>query len=220
MSYTLTELQNKVKRRLLQLRATTGATVESEVGNLLSDNAINDAVNAGRKMLMVAVRNAELWGAAEAVFQTTSNIAEYSLAGTVLKILNVLWDVESSGIRNASTYMAVDVETRQGEERCIRDPMDAPSVTNPKFRVCNKGIRLIVSTDGTVTASKYILVEYIKELTDLTTGEDTTGLSGTLDEMVISWAIYELTRYALPAVAEEAKNTFYANALAMNRRNL
>lgn len=217
MSYTLTTLRNKIKRRIRVLSASSPAGTESEKGSF-SNSTIDDAINAGRKQIMIAVRNAELWGRTEAVFPTSVNVQEYSLAGNVLRVDGIQYDVTAAGKRQSDTYNAINVETRAGEERVIDDPMDIPSATNPKYRITNRGVRLIVSTDGTVTASKYIRVEYLKELADMTSTANTSGLTGTLDEMVIDYAIWVLCMYAMPNVAQLARQQFYEQALIMNKR--
>ena len=219
MSYTLTTLREKTKRRIRILRASSPTATEGEAGSF-SNASIDDAINAGRKQVMVAVRNAELWGRTEAVFATVSDIQEYSLAGNVLRIDGVQYDVTSVGKRKATSYNAIDVRTRSGEERVIDDPMDTPSTTNPKYRITNRGVKLIVSTDGTVTASKYIRVEYLKELVDMTAVSATSGLTGTLDEMVVDWAVWVLCMFVIPAVAQKARQQFYEQALIMNNRGL
>lgn len=215
-TYTLTTLQNKIKRRIRQIRATTDADTEAEAGYLVSNSAITDAINAARKKLMVVLINAELWGRAEATFQTSANKQEYALGEGVLRIDGVQYDVDSDGDRNSNTVDAVDVIDRKGEEACIKYPSNQPSATNPKYRVTNKGIRLIVSADGTVTASKYIRVEYLKELSDLSSGGDYSGLPGTLDEMAINYAIYLLCLHALPQVAQIAYDDFRSQVIQMN----
>lgn len=217
MSYTLLQLRNKVKRHVRLLRATTGASVEAESGNDFADNAIDDAINAGRKQL-VPVVNAEKWLSSEATFVTVSNIQEYSLADSVIAILAVQYNVTSGGARQSSTVDAVDVKTRKGEEWAIGNGMDTPSATNPKYRVTNKGIKIITSTDGTQAASIYVRVEYLKEPTDLSSDDGTSDIPGTLDEIVVSWATYLLCRNFQPELSTLSYRDYLQQVNNLNRR--
>jgi len=216
VSYTLTTLRDKVKRRIRVLRASSPTGTEVEVG-AFSNDTVDDAINAGRKQIMVVVRNAELWGKTEAVFVTVADVQEYSLGGNVLRIDGVQYNVDSDGDQNSNTYNAIDVETTKGENRVLNDPMDIPSATNPKYRITNRGIKLIVSTNGTVTVGVYIRVEYLKELIDMTAITDTSGLTGTLDELVIDWAIWVLCQFVMPQLAQMVREQFYNQAMLMNR---
>ena len=216
--YTLQELRNKVKRRIRQLRGTTGSSVETEDGNLFTDNAIDDAINAGRKQLMISVRNAELWGKTKWTIETVTDTQEYSLDLSVISINGVFYNTDSDGERTGDTVEAIDIKDEEGEEWVLYDPFDQPSETNPKYRLTNQGIRLIVSTDGTVPDGKYVRIEAITELSDLTDPSDESGISETLDEMVVNWAVYVLCMYVLPNVAQAALNVFNYQTLNINRR--
>ncbi len=295
--YTLDDLQKKVKRRIRQLAATTSSAAEAERGNLLSNTAINDAINGGRKQLMVSVKDAELWGKTTTTVTTLSNTQDYDIGTDVLKILRVLYDVTvasvggayedkathvagntsvsgfsglvssayangsifcissgvfysgmistndattvtlsngssipalsdepvflralPSGARNANTYEASDLMSAVMEEAAIRDPLNAPSATNPKYRMTKSKFRLVVSTDGSVTAGKYVEVEYLKELSDLSGTTDQTGLPMTMDEMVVDWAVYLTCLMPMPQVAQLAYNEFYRKAQIINGR--
>jgi len=215
-TYTLLELRNKMKRRLHLIRATTSASADAESGNIVSDNQIDQAINAGRKKLMIAVRNAELWGRAEAYFATVSNIQEYILGEGLLRVDAVHYGVTSEGKSQVGTKHAVDVIDREGEEACIRSPSDHPSVTNPKYRIYNIGVRLIVSTDGTVPADIYILVEYLKELTDLSGDDTESGITDTLNEIIMDYAVYYLFQTILPQQAQQALANFQQQVQLMN----
>ncbi len=217
MAFTLKTLQEKVKRRIRVLRASSPGGTEAEAGSF-SNASITDAINAGRKQLMISVKNAEKWGSQNAYFTTSANVQEYKLADTILRMDAVLYDVTSAGLRQADTVEAIDVVDRKGEEAAIADPMNAPSSTNPKFRITNKGVKIIVSTDGTVTASKYIKVEYLRDLTDIITGSQASGLPDSLDELVVNWAVWLLCMFPVPQVAVMAKQTFDQQVAIMNQR--
>lgn len=220
MSYTLANIKNNVKRRIRQLRQTTGSgtTEEDDAGNMFGDSAIADAINSGRKEIMVILKNAELWGEAKGVFQTVLNTQEYVLDDACLKILAVMYDTTSLGVRQASTYECIDVKSRKGEERVTDDPMDQPSTTNPKYYLNNNAIKLLTSTDGTQVADKYMLVEFIRELDDLSDDSDTSDIPDTLNELVILWAIFVLCTHELPNLSAAAKQEFYSQAQIMNQR--
>jgi hypothetical protein len=293
--YTLLELKNSVKRRIRQLAAAADATVEVERGNLLSNNTILGAINAGRKALMGSVVDARLWGNATTSFTTQTNLQDYDIGKNILKVLAALYDVVSaqaaglsvasvahstgsvtvtgfSGLtpsawaggylylgygalfysariitndtttvtiatgtdlpnctatpcvlrtspatsRQSTTVEMADLKTAMAEEAAIRDPMNYPSATNPKFRMAKSKFRVVVSTDGSVTSGKIVQVECIMELADLSADGDSTGLPMTLDEMVMDWAVYEVCSNALPEQAILAQKTFYQKAQILN----
>lgn len=217
--HTLTELQTMVKRRLRLLRATTGSGTEVEAGNAYSDNAITDALNSGRSQIAMDVKGSELWTMRVGVIPgTTVNVMDYSLDHAIIDVLHAYWDTDSDGERNANTFEMKRVEDAAAEEAAIRDPMNQPTVTNPMYRLCNQGIRLIVSTDGTLTASKYVRVEYISDLTELSGGSDNSNISHALDELCIDWAIHMLTETYEKSVSQVAIQRYSERVNRMNER--
>lgn len=215
--YTLTQLRNKVKRRVGQLRATTSASTESEVGNILAHNAIDDAINAGRKQIMITVLDADMWGRHNWLITTVLNTEEYSLDKHCLRVDGVIYDVTAgTGARNSNSYQALDVKDLVGEESAMVDPYNEPSITNPKYRLTNKGLKILVSTTGVVTADKYVLVEGIHDLTDLTAITDNSNIPDVLDELVVEWAVYVLYQYLLPNMAEIAYRNYYNKTNSLN----
>jgi len=306
MANTLEDLQNEIKRRLRILKVTTDLDTEAESGNFVSNNAINDAINAGRKQVMIAVKNAHVWGWATKTITTAENVQDYIVDTDVLKVLGVMWDTTSAGVWQSATKKAIDIYDIHGESKVIEDPLDEPSTTNPKYRVVTKtdsggsaaghydasvshtasavtvtgfsgltpdewkggsinhidsdlfytaqitgndattvtisvgtdlpaivtsavmlkaadpnmaiAVRFVVSEDGTVTASKYAKVEYIKELPVLTTGTDKSQTSITIDNMTIEWAIYILCQHPIPEEAAKAKATFEGQVELINAR--
>jgi len=217
--YTLTELRNKVKRRVGQLRATTSSSTESEVGNIFANNAIDDAINAGRKHIMVTILDADMWGRHEWLITTVLNTEEYSLDKHCLRVDGVVYDVTAvTGARNSNSYQAMDVKDLLGETSAIDDTYNAPSITNPKYRLTNKGLKIIVSTDGSVTAGKYILVEGIHDIIDLAEVDDDSDLPDVLDELVIEWAVYVVCQPVLPNLATIAQQNYYLKAKTLNEQ--
>jgi hypothetical protein len=266
----------------------------------MSNPAITDAINAGRRQLIVTVRDAETWARSRTLFQTSSNVQEYDIGKTVLRILAALYDVAAaaspvgayddkvthgtgsvtvSGLagltpsqwvggrihmvksgtyysalitandattltisigtdlpdctdnpailvtapantaRQSTTVEMADLETAQKEEAVLRDPLDAPSITNPKYRMTNKKFRVITSTDGSVASGKWVQVEYLGELTDLSADGDSSDLPMTLDELVVDWAVYLMCVEPLPEIATIAVNEFYRKANVLNGGN-
>jgi len=201
---SLTDLRKQFKRRIRQLAATSSSAVEDEIGNMFSDNAIADAINKSRRIVAMVFPSAREWCKRRAVITTVENVQEYSLDYEVRKILSVLYDTESTGIRKASTYEADDVGTREMEEACLTDAFNTPGITNPKYRIANKGVRLIVSTTGTVPADKYVQIEYVGEPAELTTGSSYSGWPGTLNDIVIDQSIWLLANEDFPEIARVA----------------
>jgi hypothetical protein len=220
VSYTLEQLRNQVKRRVRQLAATSSSSVEVERGNFLSDNFVDDAINNGRKQIMISIRNAELWGNISATFETDADIQEYSLPQGTLKVKSVWYDTNADGSHKSTTYKCTDVKDANGEHRVINDPMDVPSSVNPKYRITNKGLRLIVSATHTVSNGVYIQSELLKELVDLTSVTDYSGLSDTLDDLVIDWACHIVTFHPIPNLSALALQEFSTKAKAINERGI
>ena len=212
---TLTDLRKQFKRRVRQYAATTSSAIEEETSPLFSDNAIADAINKARRMLARILPSAKKWCVREAVLLTAEDIQEYGLDYEVMEIIAVQWDVTSDGKRNENTVDADDVKTRAMEEACIVDPFNTPSITNPKYRIANKGIRLIVSTDGTVTKDKYVRVEYIGEPNTLVAGSY-SGWPNTLNDVCIDIGIKILAAEDLPQVAAVASES--AKSILLSER--
>jgi hypothetical protein len=219
--YTLAQLKNQVKRRFRQLRSTTDVATETEVGNIASDSAIQDAINRGRKQLMLDVENAKLWGSALWVLATSANTEIYKIGKDdehVLSIDSVWYDVTSDGLYQTSTAEAHKLRNAQHEEFIREDPMDEPSITNPKYRFVNAGLKIMVSVDGTVVAGKYIRVEGIRELSDLTADSGDSNVSDTLDALCVDYAIHIICQHVLPELSQAALRSYYMNVNIMNKR--
>jgi len=219
--YTLAQLRNQVKRRIRQLRATTTVAAETEVGNIGSDTAIMDAINRGRKQLIIDVENAKMWGSALWVFTTSLNTEVYKLGKAderVLTVEAVWYDVDSDGELQRGTAEGRELKSAEEEEFAREDPMDLPSITNPKWRFTNAGLRIIVSLDSTMTASKYIRVEGLKDLIDLTAATSNSDISDSLDALCVDYAIFILCQHVLPSLASVALKSYYMNVNTMNKR--
>ena len=216
--YTLSQLRNKAKRRIRQYRSTTSVSTETEAGNIASNSTIEDAINRGRKQLMLDVKNTSLWGAAKWVFATALNTEVYKFAKDeehVLSVNAVYYDVDSDGdFQDGTTYEAHEMES---EEFARNDPMNTPSATNPLYRFTNAGLKLMVSTDGSMTASKNIKVEGIRELSDLTQATDNSDISDTLDELCLDYAIFIICQHLMPDLAMSSLKTYYQNVAKMNK---
>jgi hypothetical protein len=98
MSATLETLQDRVKRRVHILRATTSPSIEVEKGNIVSDNAITDALNDAIRKITVVVLNAQEWFRTSTSFLTTPNVQEYDIGDDVVKIERVVYNVTISSI--------------------------------------------------------------------------------------------------------------------------
>jgi len=221
MSDTLATLKNQTKRRIRQLRQTTGSgsDKEEDEGNVYGDNAIKDGLNAGRRQLVLSVRSAEaIWGVVESIFATALDTQQYKMDDAVLKVISVVYDVDSNGDRQSTSYEAINVKDRKGEERAIRGSMDNPSITNPKYRITNEGIMIMTSTDGTQTASKNILIEHVRELDQLSQDSDTSDLPDTLNDMTVEWAVHILTIDVRPDISQRAYSNFFQMAQVYNQR--
>ena len=217
--YTLAALRQKVKRRIRQLRSTTDISLETEAGNFASDTAVRDALNRGRKQLMVDVLNAELWGSAHWVFTTSLNTEVYKLGKAdenVLRVDSVHYDTTSAGVWvDGTSYEAHKV---QSEEFLRKDPTNTPSATNPVYLFENSGIKIMVSTDGSMTAGKYIAVKGIRDLIDLSSADDDSNISDILDEMCMDYAVFILCESFIPQLALSAFKNYHANVAKMNQK--
>lgn len=198
---TLSELMNQVKRRVRILVAENDGATEVEKGTIHSDNAIKDAINAARNILPTFFQHAEIWASQKQYFITSADEPDYTLDSEVFQIDSVYWDVSSSGKVTSSSVLADRIYTAEQEEAIIVDPMNEPSTSNPKYRLVDGSIRLIVSTDRTVPTGKYVLVEFLGTLSTLTNLTDNSGVSNAMDEITVEYAVYYLQSDVHPNVA-------------------
>lgn len=216
---TFEELQNDVKRALQLLRPVYDASSETEDQNIFGDQAIEDAINNARKQIPLVLDDAEVWARQLCVFATVVNVQDYALDTDIVKVISVLYDVESTGIRNANTVEATEIIDQQDESAAIDDPLNAPSATNPKYRLSHKGIRIITSTDGTQTASKYVAVEFVGGMTALSGASDSSGVPQIINTLTTEWALYLLTRNWDKEFSEKRMAAFYQIVSTLNQRS-
>ena len=214
--YTLTQMTNILKRRLRQLTTDGSASSETEKAFAFGNQAIWDAINAGRSAISVNLRTS-IWSRQMGVITTQSNVMDYSLDTSVKKIHNVLYNTASDGDRETASAEALNVNDMNGEQALIDDPYQTPSGTEPYYRLANKGIRLIVSEDGTVTASKYVRIEFDGDLDNLTAATDNSYVSDEIDELSMDWAMAILLESIDLQRATMYKNIFHEKVSALNQ---
>jgi len=218
--YTVATLKLKIKRRLRDIRATTSPSTETESGNRHSDNAILDAINAGRQKIVETFKSSDIWSRQIAVFQTSESCQDYGLDTIIHKVFSVQVDTESDGRRKATTVDALPVYSSREEQMLIDDPSYTPSITEPYYRLRNRAIRLIVSSTGAVTASKYVAVEIEGDMETLSSDEEASYLTDALDELCIEWALRILTETTDPAASAKFEQSFYNHAAIIERQGV
>ena len=215
--YTLTQMTNNIKRRLRQLTTTSDASTETEKAYAYSNQAIWDAINAGRAAVSGSNLRTSIWSRQMGVITTQSDVMDYSLDTSVKRITSVLYDTTSAGKRQSASEEAINVKDQNGEQALIDDPFHTPSDTEPYFRLANKGVRLVVSEDGTVTASKYVRIEFDGDLDNLTAGANSSYVSDEVDELTMQWAMFVLLESINPQRANQYKATFYQMVSSLNQ---
>ena len=214
--YTRPILRNKIKRRIRSITPGNTAASEATRGSKFGDEAINDAINSGRAMLSMLIDSAEVWSTQKKYFTTCEDIPDCELDTDVWLIKNVYWDVNADGTLKETSVLATELLSAAQEEAVISDPMDVPSQTNPKYRLSNSAVRLIVSTDRTIPGSKYVLIEYQGDLADLNNDGVSSGIPNILDNIVVEYAVYLLMLPVHPEIASFALQNTYKMADDIN----
>jgi len=101
-----------------------------------------------------------------------------------------------------------EIKSAKEEIMVLKDSYHDLTV-NPKYRLLNNKIRLILSKDGTVPLGKRIKIEYIKNLPDLTITSN-SDMPEWIDEMVVDWASFILTLPVFPSIAMTCRNDFFS----------
>lgn len=216
--YTLTQMRSKIKRRLRQIRATVDADTEAESGYLVGNQTIDDAINAGRDKIASAVTKSSVWANQMGVLTTSADVQDYSLDTSVQKLLSVLFDTDANGKRTSSSILAYIIKDQVMEDSIINDPMYTPSITEPYCRLTNSGIRVIVSTTGTVTADKNMRIEFEGDLTDLSDAGDNSYLTHELDYLCMEWALKIITEKSDMNYSAMREKSFYDGVKLINLR--
>jgi hypothetical protein len=211
---TLGDLRDAAKRRVRQLAAQTSVSVEIEEKVTFSNHAIYDAINDARSKVARLVPSARQYVIRKKCFETDENVQEYAADCEIYEIISVWYDTESDGSWNNNTVLAYDVVSAEGEQMAIENPFDTPSAAKPKYRLTNRGLRLITSEDGTVVAGKYVTVEFVGEPDLLANSATCSGWSDTLNTMVVDVAIGILCAEILPELSQIAFASFAQMAMA------
>lgn len=132
--FTLTQMRNKVKRRLRQLRTTTSAANETEQGWMHSNNAIDDAINAARKKIGSEIAKSGNFIRQVQLIQTSKDIQDYPLRDNFQSIVSVIYDY-MIGSSPVNSVRMVELLSANREFEILKDPMYNPSETEPYFRI-------------------------------------------------------------------------------------
>jgi hypothetical protein len=216
--YTLAEMTNQVKRKVGQLAPSSAtSSSEQEKGFMFSDQAIYDAINIARTVVPGLLVDAGAWIKIMKTIPTTTDEQDYGLDTGFQRLLNVVWDVGSTGAKTTDSYEATKLDDEGDEAAVFDDPFQTPSVTNPYCRIINRAVRIIVSTDGTVETGKYILVEYNGDLEQLTTASQNSGVTDQIDVLCVEHATATLTARNAPSIAAKAIETLNTLVAKLNQ---